>query len=313
MKKKVLKAISFLFILLLIVIILSFICKPKDNSEEAGMHNVSANGILAEDENTIDIITVGDSEAMTAAIPMELWKNYGYTNYICGTPGQSVTETLKMTYRVTKKQKPKFLIFETNTIFFKLSPADPVKRIAEYTLPVTEYHDRWKNLNKDDFYKKTKYTHIEDLKGYNYSAVECAADTSNYMTYSEEKTAIPKFNKIYIKVLNEYCKKNNIQLILFSSPSTKNWDYSKHNSMKEFADKEKIEFLDLNVLKDEINIDWNTETRDAGDHLNYKGALKVTDYVGNYLKNKNVLQDHRKDEKYQKWNKSLEKYENENL
>lgn len=310
MKKKILKIVTFLFILLLLLIILSVICNPKNNTEEAGMHDLSANGILAEEKNTIDIITVGDSESMTSVIPMELWKNYGYTNYICGTAGQSVTESLKMAYRVTKKQKPKFIMMETNTIYFALSPANPAKRVTEYVLPITEYHDRWKKLNKEDFYKKPEYTGVNDLKGYNYSSVVCAADSSNYMAYTEEKTKIPTLNKLYIKVLNEYCKENDISLILLSTPSTKNWDYKKHNSMKEFADKEKIEFLDLNVLKDEINIDWNTETRDAGDHLNYKGAQKVTEYVGKYFKEKNVLQDHRKDEKYKKWNETLERVEN---
>ena len=310
MKKKILKIVTFLFILLLLLIILSVICNPKNNTKEAGMHDLSANGILAEEENTIDIITVGDSESMTSVIPMELWKNYGYTNYICGTAGQSVTESLKMTYRVTKKQKPKFIMLETNTIYCSLSVANPAKRVAEYVLPITEYHDRWKNLNKEDFYKKPEYTGVNDLKGYNYSTEVCSADSSNYMTYTEEKTKIPTLNKLYIKVLNEYCKENDISLILLSTPSTKNWDYKKHNSMKEFADKERIEFLDLNVFKDEINIDWSTETRDAGDHLNYKGAQKVTEYVGKYFKDKNVLQDHRKDEKYKQWNETLERVEN---
>ena len=95
-----------------------------------------------------------------------------------------------------------------------------------------------------------------------------------------------------------------------SMPNTKNWNYKKHNSVKKFADEENIEFLDLNAAKDELKIDWNTESRDAGDHLNYAGGLKATRYLGNYLNNKQILQDHRNDENYSKeWNEDLAKYE----
>ena len=75
--------------------------------------------------------------------------------------------------------------------------------------------------------------------------------------------------------------------------------------MKEFTDLEGIEFLDLNYLKDEININWLTETGDKGEHVNYKGAVKVTDYLSDYLKNNNNLINHKDDENYTMWNTDL--------
>ena len=57
--------------------------RPKNNYVEYGMHYRGASGILAEEENTIDTIIIGNSEAYSSIIPMELWKDYGYTSYNC--------------------------------------------------------------------------------------------------------------------------------------------------------------------------------------------------------------------------------------
>lgn len=42
----------------------------------------------------------------------------------------------------------------------------------------------------------------------------------------------------------------------------------------------------MNTLREEIPINWNTDTRDKGDHLNYFGAVKATEYFGKYLEEK---------------------------
>ena len=35
---------------------------------------------------------------------------------------------------------------------------------------------------------------------------------------------------------------------------------------------------------DELGIDWNFDSRDGGDHLNYYGAIKASEFVGNIIK-----------------------------
>ena len=46
------------------------------------------------------------------------------------------------------------------------------------------------------------------------------------------------------------------------------------------------------------------------DNLILCDIFSGTGVVGKYFKEKNVLQDHRKDEKYKKWNETLERVEN---
>ena len=159
----------------------------------------------------------------------------------------------------------------------------------------------------EDFFEKVNYTETDVNKGYYCVEKIDTVDDNEYMTYSEEKEPIPRKNKIYVKILKEYCKAKGYEFALVSVPSYKNWNYKKHNSVKELAEKENIEFLDLNEKKDEINIDWKTETGDKGDHVNIEGARKVSDYIGRWLNEKNILENHKNDEKYNKWNEDLKK------
>ena len=307
MKKYILKISLFVFILLVILVILSAILVPKNNSEEAGMHNMPAMGILGEKENTVDIIMYGDSESIASTMPKRLWDEYGYTAYICGTSGQSMPDTCRIMYETLKKQKPKIVILEANNTYNPVGIFVPVARIINVMLPVTEYHNRWKSLRKEDFSGKKEYTYRDESKGYHYIDKNIPADDSHYMEYSEEVEQIPAINKFYIKILKKYAESKGAKFVIVSVPSCKNWNYRKHNGTKEFAEKEDIEFLDLNELKDEVKIDWERETGDGGDHVNYKGATKVTDYLGKWLNKKNILENHKNDENYKKWEEDLEK------
>ena len=62
MKKIIAKSIIFLSILLIVLILLSKVFQPKNNTLEAGAEDKLADGVLAEPENTLDLIVIGESE-----------------------------------------------------------------------------------------------------------------------------------------------------------------------------------------------------------------------------------------------------------
>ena len=97
-------------------------------------------------------------------------------------------------------------------------------------------------------------------------------------------------------------------MILYSTPSVKNWNYQRHNAVLDFANNKNITYLDLNLEVDKLGIDWDIDSRDAGDHLNYYGAIKITDYMGDYLNSLNILKSHKNDKKYDSWNKAYQRY-----
>lgn len=308
MKKIILKILTFFIILLFLLIILSLIFRPKDNTIEAGMKINGLTQMYGEKENTVDIIVLGNSESFTSIIPMKIWEDKGYTCQICGYPGLVLPDTIKSLYDATRNQKPKIVILEANVIFDEVSITVPFARLIQELLPITEYHDRWKNLKLDDFYKKIEYTSTDYMKGFHYKTDIKPADSSNYMKYTDEIHEISLKSKIYLKIINEYCKKNDAKLIIMSVPSTINWNYQKHNGIKEFTDKEKIEFLDFNILTEEMKIDWKNDTLDSGDHMNYYGSVKLTNYFEKYIEKFNILENHKNDEKYDSWNKDLINY-----
>ena len=55
-------------------------------------------------------------------------------------------------------------------------------------------------------------------------------------------------------------------------------------------------------------MDWNTDTRDGGRHLNCEGAEKVSAYLGKYISEKYSFKDKRKSEKYADWNNDYMNY-----
>ena len=305
MKKYILRFILFMLIFFILLLILSWIVIPKKNTEEAGINNARAMKILGEKKDTVDVIIYGDSESFSSIIPIRFWEKYGYTSFACGTSGQTLPDTCRIAYDTLKNQTPKIIILEADNIFIRTELSVPIARILYEILPITEYHNRWKSLTKNDFFGKIEYTERDVHKGYHLLRAVNPVDASNYMSYTEEKEKIPKLNKIYVKILKKYFEAKGAQFAIVSVPSTSNWNYKKHNALKEFAKKENIEFLDLNV--DGVKIDWQTETADAGDHVNIQGAEKVTEYLGKWLKEKKILTNHKNDENYYRiWNNDLE-------
>lgn len=306
---KIIKCTIFILIFVIMLAVLSKIFIPKNNILAEKLEEKYAEGILAEPADTVDMLVVGDSESYTSYIPLEIWNKYGYTSYVCGTPRQTLPYTLSYIERAKQKQNLKAVMIETNTFYTKVDISVPLKKSIEKVLPIFKYHDRWKNLNENDFFGEINYTNLQVNKGYYYSdKIKKIKKNKNYMKKTETEKRIPNLNRRYIKKIKNYCDKNDIKLIFYSSPSSTNWNYSKHLAVTRLAQILDIDFVDLNTKTKEMHIDWKKDTRDNGDHLNHYGALKATQFLGEYLNSKNILEDHKNDEKYSSWNEDYKHY-----
>lgn len=301
-------SVTFIAGLLALLFLVSQIVMPKGNAPEDGVHDPVANGILGEPDHGVDVLILGDSESYCSMIPLRMWEKYGLTSYCCGTPGQKLCYSQEFLYKTFRNQSPKIVILETDMIFRDFSIGDSLVYRTDFFLPVFSYHSRWKSLKPRDLIFTINYTYRDDTKGYLFNNTASEASVADYMKPSEDYAPIAFRNRNYMKKIKSFCDKNGAKLILVSTPSTINWNSTRHNSMQKLSEELNLDYIDMNLMREEIPIDWKKDTRDAGDHLNYYGAEKVTAYLGKYLWETGLLSDHRGDEKYKHWNEALESF-----
>lgn len=310
--QRIVSCVLFVAILLGLLEVSSLIFQPKSNDKAAGIHYPRANGVLSEPKDSLDAIFIGDSEAYHSFVPLNIWKDYGITSYAISSPAQKLVYSMEFLKKTFDRQSPKIVFLETNAIFRKSYFEDEITYKSEQIFPVFRYHDRWKNLQLKDLSPTVEYTATENNKGYLFTK-KCkpASDKAinKYMKYSDVSAPILSTNEKYLKQIAKFCENHNAKLVLISTPSTKNWNYQRHNAMEAVSKELGVDYIDTNLLRDDIPIDWKKDSKDKGDHLNYNGAVKVTKYIGQYLNDTKLFKDKRNDPSYDSWNTCLENFE----
>ena len=306
--KKPSHALAMTIVLVFLLSLGSFIVHPKSNEPDFGMINSAANGAIGEAEDSIDVLFIGDSEAFSSFSPLQMWHEKGFTSYVCATSAQQLPYGNTLLRRATTTQHPKVVVFETNSIYAPFSLNDSLMRAIQDVLPIFEFHDRWKHLTPSDFTDQPQATWTDDLKDFYLVKSVKPADSADYMKPTDDIANIPWLNERYLEHMIGYCRSLGATPLLVSVPSTKNWNMAKHNGMSAWAKENDIAYIDFNLAPYEIDINWETDTRDAGDHLNYFGAEKLTEEVGDLLDARYMLPDHRGDDAFSSWDEKYEQY-----
>ena len=197
--KQLVKSVSFLLILVLLLAAGSRLFLPKDNRSESGMEELAANGILGERDSSIDVLFIGDSEAVSSFSPMAMWNQHGFTSYVCATSGQPMNLSYYYLVRAFQKQTPKVVVLETDTLFQGITMDKSLLSDASLLLPIFQYHNRWKSLKPEDITSPISHTWTDPLKGYNHSSDVDPADASGYMASSDHVQEIESLSVTYLK------------------------------------------------------------------------------------------------------------------
>ena len=310
---RALKIIAFVLLAVLLLQGMSKALVPRSNSGSGGMHNYRARGFYGEEKNSLDVVAIGNSDLASGFSPMELWKSHGISGFACGEPNQTIDQSVRLLQEVLTCQKPKVVILETDVLFQENMDghlASLVKTAVNYLFPVVEYHDRWKNVTLAELVGKQQKPWHDASKGYRYSNDRVACKDINYMEETGDKEEI---DAIAMKSLNKFveiCQENGIQVMLMEVPSANSWNMARHQAVTEYATSKSIPFVDFNLKENmkETGFNWQTDSRDGGNHLNYNGAKKVSAWLGDYLKGQYQLADHRKDSQYQRWQQDVTAY-----
>ncbi len=261
-------------------------------------------------EGGLDVVMLGDSECYSAISPMQLWNEYGVTSYNYSQSGQKIQETYFMLRNIFDNSQPKVIFLETNLLFRKQTRLNLVQssldELASYVIPGggVRLHDTWKVMCGQASQKTPEY------KGFYLNNKVKASKYLDYMDKNKKRKAhINRSVEWYTDRIMELCKENGAELVLISTPSTKNWNYTRHEQTEKFATDKGLTYIDLNTVdKNELNIDWNTDTKDGGDHLNVSGAQRVTEWFGGYISKNYDFADKRQDTDYSEWNSLYDEY-----
>ena len=303
MNKKIIKLILFPLGFFVLMNLIGCLFLPFSSVKDYGIFKTVYYDITLEEKDTIDTIFLGDSIFYNSVSPLKLYHEYGFTSYDCAIRSQTTKQAYKYLEVAIEHEHPKVVFFSANSLF--RDPAKQptywkVKNQIQYYLPIFKIHSTWKNI-----FSSNPYGDI--AKGYKYTKMQHKANPKNHMKPTKQKKEIADININYLKKMKELCDENNIEFIVVSVPSLVSWNSARANGAIELLKDLDIKFIDLNIDQAVI-IDWNKESKDQGDHLNYKGASKITKWFGEYLKETDLVEDHRGEKKYASWEEAYQKF-----
>lgn len=302
---KAMRSILFLGFLVLVLLGASWVFLPKNNTPEAGMRDILANGILAEPENTLDYLVLGDSLAMTGVNPWTVWRDQGYTGYVCAATGLDPEGAAGFLDTALKHQQPKVVLLEAHQLYKALTPLESGTRRISRLIPVLEYHDNWKFLKPAQALQPVCYDNPMVERGYYLRKAVSPAAPGDYMDPKDGDDPIPEQSLRILGRMADRCRDQGITLVLFSLPSPANWSDAAHRAVEAVSENMGLTYVDMN--REDLGLDWSRDTLDGGDHLNDQGAEKASAFLGCLLEGYG-LEDRREDEKYERWHRDFERF-----
>lgn len=342
----IIKPISFIGIFLLLLLIVNQVLLPKwyyPNKIVLEPTGRTISGFYQESPDSIDVITLGTSHMAYGFSPMEIYEEFRIKSYNLATSVQPIQASYFLLKEVLKYQSPKTVCLDVSSLFLSVWDASKWRFISdqmplsvnksEYAkllgqrlesesyfgtmFPIYRYHERWKELTKEDFTDFYRNTHFFNKGYYMCSAqissgitIESMNKITNYMLdqnemhvqeyilgkYQEDiqelplyQVEIPENNLDWLLKIKKLCDDSNTELLLVKIPTVQSpvinesaWTKERYQYMRELSQKYQLNFLDL-LYEIDCNIDWEHDTPDGGNHLNLLGSQKVSHCLGDYL------------------------------
>ena len=263
-------------------------------------------------DHSVDYLALGMSQMFYGINPIYIYDHTGYLGFNLGDEAQNIQFSYFWLVEALKRQSPKAVFLDVGSLFYQKSYMHESWKLKEYAampfsmekikatiegtddtatrigslFPIGYFHGNWKHLAEEDFTALPQPTlganvlfHIEgsdDPLTVNPYRVEHEG-----LEKYAESAVIPELNQRYFERIVKLCSEESIRLVPVKIP-TNNWDNERHSIICDFLKKYHLKLYDLN--QEEILIDWKTDTFDTGYHLNYWGACKTSDRLGEYMK-----------------------------
>ena len=280
-----------------------------------------------------DVIVFGASHVTSAIISQKLMDDQGIASVNAANANQLLWQSVYKLERLLQSQKPRVVVMTLNTVttqprsltndpesdsfdemyysFIGVVPRvmpwiNPLKysisirqaMLDPYSLPylstIGMRHSSIWSLSRNDFLKARRQTLTAATLNY-YQSAGISGQTLNESLVSDQSAVLPEFCYAQLSRMIELCKENNAELLLIGLPwSTTNEWLGMAEKACVFAETQGAAYLSMDAIICETDFDYATDMADPG-HLNYNGAIKVTGFLGQFLKENYNLPDRRED------------------
>lgn len=312
--KKLFKAVIFCVILAFLLVLINKILMP-DTDFRADTRNGC---------EEVDYIMLGASNVFYSVNPAVIWNETGYVGYDLSTEQAPLIISYYQLKNELKTVKPKTVFldciaFEYNygiasmnqlsldkmdlsldkmSLILNLGEDDKNHRISEnptydkinYVFPLYKFHDRWKEIFEGTIYSKYHEPYEHVFMGYVATKKHFVYEKDyKWMPTSEElggnfMTEITELNRNYVEKIKALCEENNIELVLFKSP-TKLWTVEIDHAVRKLASEENLKYFNMNeaYILNEMGIDDKKDLCDDSCHFNIYGTEKVSKWIAAYM------------------------------
>ncbi len=318
MKNKTLKtAVSVIAVLLVFALLLSFatmLLKPKYMTDLVEGSMIAQ--YYREDKNH-DVIFIGDCEVYANFTPMEMYRQEGITAYVRGSSQQLIWQSYYVLKETFEYETPKAVVFNVNSMRYSEPVSEAYNRLTidnmkwsaekvgiinasmteeetflSYVFPILRYHSRFDELTGEDFeylFKTKDNTHNGHLINKEINPLGNLPSMRPMADYSFADICWD-----YLEKMRLLCEENGTELILIKAPSVYPFWYDEYDAqIEDYAEKHGLAFYNFLDVSEEIGIDYQTDTYDAGLHLNLDGAEKLSVYFAGILAETHGIPDRR--------------------
>ncbi|MCM1416860.1 MAG: SGNH/GDSL hydrolase family protein [bacterium] len=329
--KTMLSVGAVLFAFCVIFLLLSRLLAPKY------MTDLKEGGFIAQyyrEAGGHDVIFLGDCEVYANFSPMELYRNYGITAYVRGTPQQLVWMSYYVAEETFHYETPRVLVFNVNAMRYDEPVSEAYNRLTidkmrwsgskagiiavsmteeeqflSYVFPLLRYHSRFDQLTQEDF------SYLFRVKDNTFNGFELHTEVVPVGTLPAKRTLTDdRFGNVcyeYLDRLRLLCEEKGTELILVKAPSLYPYWYEEYDEqIREYAAAHGLSFYNFVERSEEIGLDFAEDTYDGGYHLNLSGAVKLSRCFGKILTEEHGLPDRRQEaETASVYDKKLQAYD----
>lgn len=326
-----------LIIILLVILTIAFLALLQALLMPKFQTQLLEGGLIAdyyqEQNKDHDVIFIGDCEVYEDFSPITLWEQYGITSYIRGSAQQLIWHSYYILEDTLRYETPDVVVFNILSMKYDEPQNEAYNRMAldamplsgtklraikasmtegeewlSYIFPLLRYHSRWHELSAEDFeflFRRNPVSHNGYLMRVDVKPVTSIPTPRPLPDY--------QFSDIcyeYLDKITDLCRTNDIRLILIKAPSIYPYWYDQWDQqMVDYAARNDLLYINTLQHLEEIGIDYDTDTYDAGLHMNLSGAEKMSVYFGRILAEEYGLADRRGDDLLAaRWNEKAAAY-----